>query len=59
MIWKWVMSNPPVNFLVGISSSLCSKLPNCPVLSMFMIEELDQLVERIAVCSLGVGTAWT
>lgn len=54
VIRPWVVVYPVVNLRVGVAGAFCAKLPYCPVDAMLVVEELDEGVSGIAVCSLGV-----
>jgi len=57
MIRPRIMPDPPINLTIGIARPLCSKFPYLPFFSMFVVEEFDELIERIAVCALRVCAA--
>lgn len=54
VIWPREVMNAIVDLGIRIPGALGAKLPDTPVLAMLEVEELDQLIERIAVCSLGI-----
>lgn len=54
-----VMPYSPIDFRVGIAGTFSTKLPNCPVDSMFGIEKLDQGIRWVSVSSLWVGRRWS
>ena len=49
-----VVANAVIYGIVGVSGALGAELPNCPAFSMFLVEEGDEAVERVAVCALRV-----
>lgn len=55
MIRPGVVSDAVVYELVGIARSLGPELPYSPVLAMLGVEEIDETIERVAICALRVG----
>lgn len=55
MVRPGEMVNAPVHFRVGIACALGTELPDAPIRTMFRVEEVDEGVERVAVCALRVG----
>lgn len=58
-----VMPHAAVDGLIGVPSSFGAEFPDGPFFAVFRVEELDELVEGIAVSELGVclrgaGSAW-
>lgn len=51
------MPDPAIHLTVRIPSPLCAELPYLPFLAVFVVKEFDELVEGVAVGSLGVGAA--
>jgi hypothetical protein len=49
-----VVPHATVDGLVGISCAFCAEFPDCPFFAVFRVEELDELVEGVAVGELGV-----
>lgn len=46
-----------VDFRIWVASSFGAELPYCPLLAVFVVEELDERGERVAVGELGVCAA--
>ena len=57
MIWPRIMPHPSINLRIRVPCPFGPELPYRPFLAVFVVEELDEVVERIAVCALGVGAA--
>jgi hypothetical protein len=53
VIRPWEMVHTTVDFRVGIACALCAKLEYCPVVTVFAIEEGNELVRRVAIGFLG------
>ncbi len=53
------MPNPPINLTIRIPRPLGTELPDLPLDAVFVVKEFDELVERVAVCTLRVGAAGT
>lgn len=49
-----IVSHSAVDSFVGIPRSFGAEFPYCPIVAVFGVEKGDELVERIAVCELGV-----
>jgi hypothetical protein len=49
MVRPWEVMNPIVDLGVWIASAFRSKLEDSPVLTMLVIEKLDELVCRISI----------
>ena len=54
MIRPRVMPYSAVDFRVGIASTFCAKFPYRPVNIVFVVEELDEGVCRVAIRALRV-----
>lgn len=54
VVWPRVVTYPPVDRLIRIAGAFCAELPYPPVFAMFGVEEFDNLIERVAVCALGI-----
>ena len=57
MVGERVVVYAIVYFAVWIASAFGTKLPDCPVLAMLRVEELDERIEGVSVCALRVGAA--
>jgi hypothetical protein len=57
VVRKRIVVDAVVDLRVGVARSLGAKLPYRPVFAMLGVEELDERVERVAVCALRVGAA--
>lgn len=54
VVWPGVVPHSAVDSFVGIPCSFGAEFPYCPVVAVFGVEKGNELVERIAVCELGV-----
>ena len=54
MVWPWIVVYSTVNLRVWIASPFSAKLPYCPVMFVFIVEESDKGVCRVAISSLRV-----
>lgn len=54
MVGPWVVADAVVDGIVGVAGALGAELPDGPVFSVFLVEEVDEAVERVAVCELRV-----
>lgn len=52
------MSDPAVDLRIRVAGAFSTKLPNCPVLAMLVVEKLDQRIGRVAISSLRIGRGW-
>jgi hypothetical protein len=52
MIREWIVPYSAIDLFIWISGSLCSKFPNSPVLSMFLVQETHQLIQGVSICHL-------
>lgn len=59
VVWPWVMPYPAVDFGVWVPSAFGPEFPYRPMGTMFVVEELDEGVGRVAVGSLGEGRGGT
>jgi hypothetical protein len=48
------MPHTTIHRFIRVASSFGTELPYRPIFTMLGIEELDELVERVSVCELGV-----
>ena len=58
MVWPWKMFYSIVDFAVRIACTFSAKLPYCPLVAMFVVEEFDQGIGRISVSALGICRGW-
>lgn len=58
MVWPWVMPYSVIDLGVGVAGTFGTKLPDRPVRTVLVVEELDQDVCWVAVRSFGVGGGW-
>ena len=59
MVGPWKMVYPIVDFRVRIARPFCSEFEDGPLVTVLVIEKLDELISRIAICFLrpdGAGT---
>lgn len=49
------MVNPAIYLLIRVPGAFGAELPNTPILAMFRVEEGDERVEWVAVCTLRIG----
>ena len=54
MIRKRVMVYPAIYLRIRVSRALGSEFPYSPIILVFVVEELDQSIKRVAVRSLRV-----
>ena len=54
MVWPWIVVDAVVDLRVGVTGAFGSELPDAPVGPMFVVEEFDELVERVSVGALRV-----
>lgn len=54
MVGPGVMADAIVDGIVGVAGALGAEFPDGPVFSMFLVEEGDEAVERVAVRALRV-----
>ena len=54
MVREGVVVDAVVDFGVGVAGPLCAELPYGPIVAVLGIEELDECIEGVAVCALGV-----
>jgi len=43
VVGPWVVIYAIVDFLIRVSSAFCAKLPNRPLVAMFVVEKFDEL----------------
>lgn len=54
VVRKRIVVYAVVDFTVGIACALGAELPYRPIVAMLGVEELDEGIEGVAVCSLRV-----
>lgn len=57
MVGPRVVPDPAVDLLVRVAGALGAELPDGPFVAVVLVEELDELVERVAVGALRVSAA--
>ena len=55
VVWPGVVVYSIVDFFVRVAGAFCAKFPYCPLVAVFVVEELDELVGWVAVGTLWVG----
>ena len=55
VVWPGVVVYSTVDFFVWVAGAFCAKFPYCPLVAVFVVEELDELVGWVAVGTLCVG----
>lgn len=59
VIGEGIVSDTVVDGFIGISRAFGAEFPYRPVLAVAGVEEGDEVVEGVAVGSLGVGLGWS
>lgn len=54
MIRPRIVPHPSIHSLIWIPGAFSTELPYSPVFAMFRIEEVDDPVEGVSICSLWV-----
>jgi hypothetical protein len=49
VVWPREVVYAVIDLGVRVSSAFCTKLENCPVVLVLVIQELDKLIRRISV----------
>jgi hypothetical protein len=55
MIRPRIVPDAVVDGAIRVTRALGAKFPYCPLLAMFPVQVLDKLVERVPICTLGIG----
>ena len=58
VVRPWIVPYSAIDLGVRVTCTFSTKLPNCPVLAMLVVEKFDQGVGRIAISSLRVSGGW-
>lgn len=58
MVGERVVIYAIVYLTIRVAGAFGAKLPYRPVFAMLRVQELDERVERVPVCALGIGAAW-
>ena len=58
VVGKWIVIHAIVYLAVRIAGAFGAKLPNGPVFAMLRVQKLDERVERVSICALGIGATW-
>ena len=58
VVRPWIVPYSAVDLRVRVTGAFSTKLPNCPVLAMLVVEKFDQGIGRVAVSSLRVSRGW-
>lgn len=54
VVRPWIMSYSAIDFFIRIARPLCTELPDGPVVSVFGVEEFDEVFEGVAIGELGI-----
>jgi hypothetical protein len=54
MVWPWVMPYPIVHFRIRVPSTLGAEFPYGPLVLMFLVQVLYELVERVSVIAFWI-----
>ncbi len=55
MVWPWVVPYPAVDFGIRITGPLGAEFPYRPIGVVLVVEEIDESIGGISICSLRKG----